>query len=142
MRLLFQAIAITWLSACTSVHVRPVDDARHKLAHVCIQENPAVLIADFLTVVQEGFERHGLSTEIYRAGIAPRQCEYMLTYTARQSWDMARYLSTAELTLWRGSELVSRGDYHLRGKGGFSLMKWQGTKAKIDPVIDQMLKAL
>jgi len=27
----------------------------------------------------------------------------------------------------------------LKGAGGFSLMKWQGTKTKMDPVIDELL---
>jgi len=31
-------------------------------------------------------------------------------------------------------------EYHLRGGGGLSLMKWQSTKSKIDPVIDELLK--
>jgi len=27
------------------------------------------------------------------------------------------------------------------GKGGYSLMKWQDTKTKMDPVVDELLKA-
>jgi len=34
---------------------------------------------------------------------------------------------------------VGYGEFHLRGKGGYSMYKWQGTKAKMDPVIDQLL---
>jgi hypothetical protein len=140
MRTLSLIIGATLLSACTAVNVKSVDDSRFKLVHVCIQENPKVIISDFLPVVRAGFDRHGLSTEVYRTDLVPSQCEYTLTYTARQSWDFSPYLSTAQLELRRGTEVVSRGDYHLRGKGGFSLMKWQGTQAKIGPVIDEMLR--
>jgi hypothetical protein len=29
--------------------------------------------------------------------------------------------------------------YHLKGGGGLSVMKWQGTASKMDPVIDELL---
>jgi hypothetical protein len=126
------------LTACTSVQVRPPDPAL-AIKHVCIQENPRVLVTDFVPVVRDGFDRHGISTEVY-SGTKPANCEYVLTYTALRSWDFAPYLSHAELRLEKDGRQVAFAEYHLVGKGGFSLMKWQGTKAKIDPVIDELLK--
>lgn len=123
------------LAGCTSVQVEPVA-VRPDL--VCIQENPAVWVKDFLPAVRAGFARHGVPTETYAQ--VPRQCPYVLEYTARQTWDMAPYLSVAELTIRdAGGRQVGQADYHLRGKGGLSLMKWQGTAAKLNPVIDQLL---
>lgn len=132
----------TALSACTAMEVKPLDKTRHQVSHVCIQENPRVTIAEFLPVVRAGFERHGLGTEVYQSDVPPRHCEYTLTYTARRSWDIATYLSTADLELRQGAELVSRGHYHLRNKGGLSLMKWQSVETKMRPVIDDMLSSL
>lgn len=65
-------------------------------------------------------------------------CDYILSYSARRSWDVVPYLTQAKLRIL-GPERreVARADYHLRGKGGLSLLKWQGTK--MDPVIDQLL---
>ena len=139
-RLLFFSIAL--LSACTFVQVKPVDDSRFKLVHVCIQQNAQVIISDFVQVLREGFERHGLTTELVRdnGNTLPRSCEYVLSYTARQSWDFSPYLSTAHLELRRGNELVARADYHLRAKGGLTLTKWSGTASKMNPVIDRMLE--
>ncbi|MDH3613857.1 MAG: Sbal_3080 family lipoprotein [Gammaproteobacteria bacterium] len=125
------------ICACTSVKVQPVD-ASMPLLHVCIQRNTAVQVGDFLQVLEDGFERHGIGTEIYN-GNRPRRCEYVLTYTALRSWDMKPYLSHAELRLLRAGQQVASADYHLRGKGGFSLTKWAGTKSKMDPVIDELL---
>jgi hypothetical protein len=107
---------------------------------VCIQENPKVQVSDFLQVLQTGFSRHGIATEVF-TGDVPQTCEYVLTYTALRSWDLTPYLSHAELHLSRNGRSVARAEYHLRGKGGFSLMKYQGTKKKMDPVIDQLLEA-
>jgi hypothetical protein len=130
------------LSACTAVRVKSVNAAQHPIKLVCIQENPKVIVADFLSVVRQGFDRHGISTEVYRSDKPPEHCEYTLTYTARQTWDLATYLSFAELEIRRGAELVSSGHYHLRNKGGFSLTKWASTASKIDPVMNQMLSGL
>lgn len=124
------------LSACTSVSVTPLQS---KPSSVCIEENPKVKVRDFVPVLQEGFFRHGIATQLY-AQIPRPECPYVLTYTARRTWDMAPYLSSAELAiLGPRRQIVAKANYHLRGKGGLSLMKWQGTKSKMDPVIDELL---
>jgi hypothetical protein len=138
MRLLTVIVAITIvLAGCTAVTVRPVDKAAG-LKHVCIQDNPKVTVSDFVTVIRDGFDRHGISTEVI-SGSPPANCEYLLTYTALRSWDFSPYLSHAELRIERGGRQVAYAEYHLRGKGGFALTKWAGTKSKMDPVIDELL---
>lgn len=129
-------LATALLTGCTAVQVSPLQVAP---SHICIEENPKVLVRDFVPVLRDGFARHGIETSVHarpqRAG-----CEYILNYSARRSWDMVPYLSQAELRIVGPSRReVARADYHLRGKGGLSLLKWQGTKAKMDPVIDQLL---
>lgn len=131
-------LTAAFLHGCTSIQVKPLDKTAG-MQHVCIEENPQVIIKDFVPVVQEGFQRHGITTEIY-SGNVPAACQYTLTYTALRSWDFAPYLSYAELDLFKNGSPIASADYHLRGKGGFSLMKWQGVKKKMDPVIDQLLK--
>ncbi|WP_249910349.1 Sbal_3080 family lipoprotein [Pseudomonas fulva] len=124
------------LTACTSVRITPLQSAPTTM---CIEENPKVMVSDFVPVLQQGFARHGITTQPY-ATIPWDQCPYVVRYTARRSWDMAPYLSSAELTvLGPRRETLATAAYHLRGKGGLSLMKWQGTKSKMDPVIDQLL---
>jgi hypothetical protein len=130
------------LVACTAIRVKSVDSSRHSMKLVCIQENPKVIVADFLPVVRGALDRHGISTELYRSDKPPEHCEYTLTYTARQSWDLATYLSFAEIEIRKGAEIVSTGHYHLRNKGGLSLNKWASTESKMNPVMDQMLGGL
>jgi hypothetical protein len=124
------------LSACTSVQVSPIDPAL-TLSHVCILKNPEVQVADFLQVVEDGFARNGVTTEVF-SGKKPEHCEFVLNYTALRSWDISPYLSHAELRITQNYRRVAAASYHLDGKGGLSLMKWEGTKAKMDPVIDQL----
>ena len=127
------------LGACTSITVQPLD-ASLSPAKVCIENNPKVQVTDFVGVVQAGFMRHGIATELYEAPL-PETCEYVLTYTALRSWDMASFLSHAELYLHHNGESVASAEFHLRGKGGYALTKYQGTKKKMDPVIDKLLAA-
>jgi hypothetical protein len=126
------------LASCTSITVTP-PDASLSMKHVCIEINPKVEVSDFVSVVQDGFQRHGISSSVYSPP-KPADCEYILTYTARRSWDIVPYLSVAEIKIEKDGRQVAFAEYHLVGKGGFSLMKYQGTKAKMDPVIDELLK--
>lgn len=129
-------LAAMVLGGCTSTQVTPLKAADNQM---CIEENPKVQVSDFVPVLQEGFARHGITTELY-SKIPREQCPYVVTYTARRSWDVTPYLSTAEITiLGPRRQVLAKANYHLRGKGGLSLMKWQGTKTKIDPVIDELL---
>jgi len=134
---IFICIAFILLSGCTSIKVKQLDPSV-KVSHVCIEENPKVIIHDFLPVVQKGFERHGITTEVYKSEI-PNYCEYNLTYTALKNWDMAMYMHHAELWLYRDKENIAYAEYHLNGKGGLALNKWASVDSKMDPVINKLL---
>ena len=129
--------AVVALSACTSISVQPVDPALN-VQHVCIQENTAVIIDDFVEYLQDDFTRYGITTEVI-GNQRPRHCEYVLSYTARRSWDMTPYMSTADLTLTRNGHRIGSANYYLKGKGGFSLSKYASTESKLDNVVDQLL---
>ncbi len=137
MRRIITLFILVMISACTAVTVIPFD-ASLNARHVCIQDNPRVTIGDFVQIVRDGFQRHGISTEVI-TNLKPTHCEFTLTYTARRSWDIATYLSIAELVLMKDGREVARANYHLRGKGGLALNKWASTKSKMDPVIDELL---
>ena len=74
--------------------------------------------------MRDGFSRHGITTEIF-SGATPAHCEFVLTYTARRSWDIGTYLSIAELRLDRRGQQAGYAEYRLRGKGGLSLKAYR-----------------
>lgn len=137
MRYWIPALSVLALAACTSVNVHPVD---HNVAlkHVCIRTNPAVKVEDVTMVMQDGFQRHGIAADVYERDL-PTACEYVVDYTALRSWDLKPYLSQAEIRMTEHGRLVASATYHRNGKGGLDLGKWRGTKARIDPVMDQLL---
>jgi hypothetical protein len=64
----------------------------------------------------------------------------VLTYTARQSWDLGTYLSQAEIVMRQQGQRVAYAEYHLVGGGGLCPMKWDSVKTKMDPVFDELLQ--
>ena len=130
-------IALFTVSACTSISVHPVDPDL-QVRHVCIQDNPQVIIDGFVEYLQDDFQRHGITTEVIGTQ-RPRHCDYVLSYTARRSWDIATYMSTASVSLTRNGRSVASANYRLKGKGGMSLTKFKGTESKLDDIVDQLL---
>lgn len=126
-----------FLTGCTAIEVMQVESS-HNLKHVCIENNPKVIVSDFLSTVEDVFQDHKITTEVY-SGELPKRCEFKLTYTARRSWDFTPYLSHAELRLFKDSERIGYAEYHLKGKGGLSLNKWASVKSKMTPVVNQLL---
>ena len=139
-QLFFFLLPFVWVlfSGCTATDIKKLD-ASHQVTHVYIRENPKVKVPDFVEVVREGFSNHGISTEMIPPEKPSPQDAYIMTYTARRSWDFARYLSIAQLDIEQNGEMVAQAKYWLRGKGGFSLFKWQGVRTKMMPVIDELL---
>ena len=125
------------LAACTAVDIKPVPSDM-KMTHVCIEENPKVIVKGFVSTIEHVFEDRLITTEIYR-GKKPERCAFYLTYTALRSWDFAPYLSHAELRLYHEGLRVGYAEYHLRGKGGFALNKWASVESKMTPVVNQLL---
>ena len=136
MRYLICVVLIA-MAGCTSVKVKPASSLGAG-TEVCIVNNLKVIVDGFVDTVRDGFSRHGVPTKLVNEDAAA-SCEVTLTYTALRSWDLSPYLSRAELRLWRGGLQIGSAEYHLRGKGGLSLAKWQGVKAKMDPVVDELL---
>jgi hypothetical protein len=124
------------LGGCTAVRVQPVG-AEHKITHICINDNPRVIVRDFIQVMQEGFRKYGISSDVI-TGPSSVGCTYTSNYTARQTWDFATYLADAQIDIMQDGRQIASANYHLRGKGGYSLTKWANTRSKILPVIDQL----
>lgn len=125
------------LAGCTSLNVRPLTQ-EEPIRSVLIEENPKVWRSDFLQVLAEGFRRNGIEVQVIQSGTAVGDA-FVVRYTARQKWDTAMYPSDATIWMYGNDREIAKAVYHLRGGGGLSLMKWQGTVAKIDPVIDELL---
>ena len=126
------------VSACTSVQVNAVAEQQvNAIQQICIVNNPKVLVTDFVPVVQQRLQHHGIVSRVVE-GSEASACAYQLHYSAKRSWDFTPYMSWAELKLYQNEVLIANAEYKLVGKGGLSLTKWQSVEAKMTPVIDQL----
>jgi hypothetical protein len=135
--LITTALSFSMLTGCTAVRVSAVAP-ENRIEHICIEQNPDVIVRDFVSVMQKGFELHGLTSEVVQTPV-PAGCTYSATYTARQTWDLAVYMSEAQISILRDGQWIASANYHLRGKGGLALNKWASTETKMLPVIDSLL---
>jgi hypothetical protein len=126
------------LAGCTSMDVKPIP-ASAKVDKICIQFNSDVNVDDFVPVVQEDFFNHGISSVVFHSD-RPTNCPFTMTYTVDRWWDLAPYMVDARMIVNKDDAFIGSGHYHLAGHGGFSVMKWEGTHSKIDPVVDEMLR--
>ena len=125
------------LTSCARTNVQKLDPSL-QISHVCIQTNPQVAVQEFLPVVRRGFDRHGITTEVFQRD-KPKYCKYHLTYTALRNWDLMLYMHFAELQLYYGNKPVAYAKYDLLGMGGLDFSKWASVESKMNPIIDELL---
>ena len=123
------------LVGCTAVNVEPLAPG---IRTVHIRDNPKVTVPGFVEVMRDGFYRHGIAVQSLPADGAAGDL-YVVDYTARRTWDLATYLSEAEITITHRGDRVGYAQYYLRGKGGLALTKFAGVESKITPVMDELL---
>ena len=139
MRLLpFMLGAIASLTAaCTSTRVFPIPAGSDT---VLVVENPKVIVPDFVAFLCAAFARHGIAARVVAERPADGDLPHV-TYTAIRSWDLGTYLTDADVVVHRGADVLGSANYHLIGKGGLSLMKWQSVSTKLTPMMDELLAA-
>lgn len=127
------------LVGCTSTKVTPLTAKLSK--DVCIEKNEKVIVQNFIEILRNGFEEHGFRTSVY-SGATPASCTTILTYTATRKWDLAPYMTDAELWLRdNNGNRIGYAQYHLNGGGGLALNKWASPESKMKPVIEELLAA-
>jgi hypothetical protein len=137
-KMFFLFLGLGLVSGCTAIKVSPVDTTL-KIKHICIEDcQQTCFDGDMMGVIRDGFERNGISSQIF-TGSLPSECEYHLSVMCARTWDLAMYMHHAELRMYRANTQIGYAEYHLNGGGGFALTKFGSTKSKIDPVIDELL---
>ena len=111
-------VVTAFVSGCTSMSVSKLDATKYPVKTICIEENPAVAVADLVPFLEKSIQERGIQTLLYK-GKAPPQCEYTLWYTAFRGWDLAPYLNRAEFRRLR-RDRTPRNSRHPCGTGNQS----------------------
>lgn len=127
--------AVTFLTGCTiSQSVRPV--ASDGLSEVCIVVNPDVRPGFLDTYVRV------LGSKGYRIRKIPSkygadQCPAVSTYTGLWSWNLALYLSYAEIVVYKNGRLAGLAVYDSR-KGRSNMNKFIKADEKITELANEL----
>ena len=108
---------------------------------ICVENNPKVIEADILDVIEQSIFDNGFVAEIYDS--APEKCELKLKYVAYQKWDFSKFLSQAKIRLYKDKRLIGSVEYKtpqgIFGAGGINPAKWDSTEEKISPLMNELL---
>jgi hypothetical protein len=108
----------------------------YKIDAVCIERNNSVFMEGFLPELVSQIEKQGVRTQIYNGNL-PDDCRYKLSYVANWTWDLAMYLSYANISIFDDSKLIGQATYDAR-QGGANMGKFGATAEKLQPLINEL----
>lgn len=114
--------------------VTPVGYLENKA--VCIIEDPSVR-SGFLEEFKKTLVGKGYSITMLPNGANRDACEVTTTYLARWSWDMAIYMSFAEIKVYKHGALSGEALYDSRSGGG-RLDKFVDGESKVRELVNQL----
>jgi hypothetical protein len=128
------AVLVLALSGCSISQT--IDPVKAPVSQVCVLKNPKVLMEEFLPELQKQIQGKGFPTQEY-TGARPSACSHHLEYTANWAWDMAMYLTYAEMRVYDRAGLAGKAVYDAR-RGSGRLDKFGRTAEKIGPLVDEL----
>jgi hypothetical protein len=134
--ILLIAMMLLFSGCSISQHVEQADISND--AEVCIIENDAVR-EGFLSEFEKVLREKGIKYVVTDRGYANQNCEWSVTYVARWSWDLALYMSYAEIKVYKNGVLDGEAVYDSR-RGSANMGKFINAEPKIRELVDQLMQ--
>lgn len=125
------------LSACSITQTVEPTNLSQK-SELCIIENPAVRDG-FLHTLQSSLSKRNINHRIISNRSIPKECEWTMRYVGRWNWDMALYMSYAEIQVFRNGNLDGEAIYDST-RGGANMGKFIDAEPKIEELVNELLK--
>ena len=109
-----------------------------KETELCIVDNPAVregFLVEFKSVLTSKKIPHRMVSE----SSIPANCEWTTTYTARWTWDLAMYMSYAEIKVFHKGNLDGEAIYDST-LGGANMSKFIDAEPKIRELVNELMQ--
>lgn len=103
---------------------------------ICIVKNPRVKFTQALDSITMALAERRIKYHVAASEDECKDCQYILHYEARRSWDFATYLRSANLRLFKNGLLVAKADYKA---GPATLTKFGNTTERIDGMVGELL---
>ena len=105
---------------------------------LCIIENTAVR-EGFLLKFRDILARKGIHHKVIEAHSAPSSCEWAATYVGQWSWDLALYISYAEISVYHNGVLDGKAVYDARS-GGANMGNLIDAEEKIQELVEELFQ--
>ena len=133
--LLASLAAVTLTGCVTSYEGRSIEEPV-SIGEVCVIRNDAVRPGYVLPSIQRAFAKRNIATKVCTESTA-NGCQFILRYTARQSWDFTPYLKSARLDLYQGARLIANSELYVYP---YNLSKWSGEEERIEKLVDDLFE--
>lgn len=108
-------------------------------SQLCIIENSKVRDG-FLQEFRSVLEARQIPHQMVQEFDIPESCQWTATYNARWSWDMATYMSLAEVKVYHKGELMGEALYDAT-KGGANMNKFISADEKIRELVNELFQS-
>ena len=107
-------------------------------AELCIVKNPKVR-EGFLKEFEASLKRKNIPYRVVKHSFIPHSCTWRATYTATWRWDLALYMSYAEIKIFHHKKLDGRAVYDST-RGSANLGKFIDAKSKIQDLVNELIQ--
>ena len=132
---ILMVVTAATLSGC-AIHqtVRPVTDLHD--AQICVISKPGVRDGFFVSM-QRALTQKGFEVKQLPQDASLIQCPLMATYDAHWRWDLAMYMSYAEIKIYAQAKPVGVATYDA-SRGGANFGKFIDADKKISELVQQL----
>ena len=128
--------------AITEVSPLPYDPMLKKIT---LHDNPKTTVPDFQAVLEENFNKHGIAVTRAAEFAQVGDDEYSIRYSASQLWDIATFMSSAFVTIYKGGKQVATARYERVCQGLVTVIDFDPTKynppaINLRKMYDELLK--
>ncbi|WP_297811420.1 Sbal_3080 family lipoprotein [uncultured Methylophaga sp.] len=125
------------ISACSIKQT--VDSSEiSKQTELCIIENHDVR-EGFLQTLQSSLRKRDINHRVISNRSIPNECEWIMRYVGRWNWDLALYMSYAEIQVFHNGKLDGEAIYDST-RGGANMAKFIDAEPKIEELVNELLK--
>lgn len=130
---IFLATVVSGCSIQQSVDTADIDRGET----LCVIENTDVR-AGFLSSMKSALTAKGVRYQVVSPNAVPADCLWTASYNARWSWDLALYMSFAEIQIYRDGMLQGKALYDST-LGGANMGKFIDADTKIKELVGSLL---
>ncbi|RON45862.1 hypothetical protein BK666_15205 [Pseudomonas frederiksbergensis] len=132
-------LAATFLASGCSIKqtVTPAELSSEIAPEICLIPVEG-LREGFNTTYENLLKSKGFHTRQIPSGSAPSSCPLSTTYIGTWSWDLAIYMSYADIRVYQYGQQVGQAEYDSRWGGGRVIDKFINAEKKITELTDQL----